>query len=277
MHFILSPLFLSTSQAVFILARPIFPADVDAAISSTPRQTCDSKFNFHALMDHQHAIVCGPVQDDEALLLFGLLKTLRPQYVLEIGVHAGVSTKVIAEALAGHDGGTLYAVDLRIRNNVRRNLAPFGSGVKLLERNMLTLTAEHLDNKTFDFIFLDASHIYHHYVALFPFLQSILSPNGFIMTHDTGLHVNSSHLQEICGGFMTAKGCYCDGVGLCGFPHRKDNRRFSNWVLAGFPDWQVVHLHTFRRIRHGLTMMTRKRKLGMDRHQDIDCSHLSEC
>ena len=256
-------------------------ANRDQPLSSY--QACDSTYDLAAVMDAQHAHVCGPVQDDEALLLFSLLKTLRPRYMLEIGVYDGVSTKIIAEALSGSEGGTLYAVDIHIKGSARSKLASYLQAgpspwvLKLIEMDMLALTAAHLDHKMFDLIFLDASHIYSHYVQLFPFLQSVLSPNGILLTHDTGLHVNSTLLPTVCDGFMLANGCYCDGAGLCGFPHRMDNRRFVNWVLHSFPYWQVMHLHSFRRIRHGLTLMTRKRELGMDRHPDRDCHQMVEC
>mmetsp|Transcript_20912 Transcript_20912/g.45729 ORF Transcript_20912/g.45729 Transcript_20912/m.45729 type:complete len:280 (-) Transcript_20912:55-894(-) len=205
--------------------------------------------------------VCGPLQDDEAQFLFGLVRTLRPSYVLEIGVLHGASSAVIAEALGPE--GKLIAMDLGFHPTTREKLEAYPN-VQLMEKDMMKLTREDLHNITFDMIFLDASHMFDHYTRLFPFLTSIITPQGILLTHDTGLHVHAEGLKYICGGFMMKEGCVCEDGDphLCGYPHRLENRQFVNWVLENNPDWQVVHLHSFKVVRHGLTLMTRKRKLS---------------
>jgi hypothetical protein len=54
----------------------------------------------------------GGVSMEDGLMLWGLTRALRPQYVIETGVAAGVSTSFIGAALIENSAGKLYSIEL---------------------------------------------------------------------------------------------------------------------------------------------------------------------
>ena len=68
-----------------------------------------SKYDLNHLKQETQ-LVYGPIQDDEALLLFGLVKALRPKTVIEFGYSGGVSALNFLKALDEDD--KLYSYDI---------------------------------------------------------------------------------------------------------------------------------------------------------------------
>lgn len=51
------------------------------------------KYNLDHLVQPHKQMVCGPIQDDEALLLYAFVKTMRMKRILEIGGLDGHSAR----------------------------------------------------------------------------------------------------------------------------------------------------------------------------------------
>jgi len=173
------------------------------------------------------SLLLGPIQDDDALLLGALIRMTMPKKCVEFGV--GRSTVVILEALTADAQLISYDVD---------NKCPVADH-RLTFKVKSQLEYEESD---IDFAFIDASHDFEMNKALFLKLKNTLTKEALVVVHDTGLwkeaFVNT-------GGHMT----------IDGYAHQIGERRFVNWIKNEFPLFQSIHLHTMRKIRHGITIL----------------------
>jgi predicted O-methyltransferase YrrM len=60
------------------------------------------------------------VTKERGLVLYGVVRALRPRYVIETGTASGVSTTFIGAALLDNGAGELYSIDLPQEEAVRR-------------------------------------------------------------------------------------------------------------------------------------------------------------
>jgi Methyltransferase domain len=66
------------------------------------------------------------VAQSDGLVLYGLVRALRPEFVVETGIATGVSTSFISAALIENDAGRLYSIDLPSEDAANRSY-PDGS------------------------------------------------------------------------------------------------------------------------------------------------------
>jgi predicted O-methyltransferase YrrM len=66
-------------------------------------------YNLKHLVQESDQEVLGPIQDDEALLLYAIIRTMRIHNIVEIGGLNGYSAKNFSEALID---GKIYTVDI---------------------------------------------------------------------------------------------------------------------------------------------------------------------
>lgn len=124
--------------------------------------------------------VLGPIQDDEALFLFALVKGMRLRRILEIGGLDGYSSTNFLAASAGHDG-VVYTVDI----NPVPQKAP---NHRVILKNALHLTPEDLDNRPVDMVFFDCHDTVQ--MKVFRSLKDngIITDDTVLALHDTNLH-----------------------------------------------------------------------------------------
>jgi len=65
----------------------------------------------------------GGISFDDGRILYGLVRALKPEYVIETGVAAGVSTSFFGAALIENDRGRLFSIELPPEVTQRRTLA----------------------------------------------------------------------------------------------------------------------------------------------------------
>ena len=208
-------------------------------------QNMQSKYNIsHLKQDTQ--FIYGPIQDDEALLLFGLVKALRPKTVTEFGYSSGVSALNFLKAL--DEDAKLYSYDINpaTPHNDQR--------LKFYKKSQTEFLFSDVDNRTIDLAFFDAGHLFYMNKYAFEQIINFLAPNAVIVVHDTGLHVQKKFSFEMC---------VCDFENYCGSVHQNDERRFINWIITTYPEWEVIHLHSFNIFRHGFTLLQKKYSLSM--------------
>lgn len=196
----------------------------------------------------------GPVQREEALFLYSLLRVVRPRTVVEIGFFKGRSAHNFLCAL--DTDARLYSFDID-ENCAERARELFGHDPRFTFRirSQAELTREDIDGREADFVFLDASHELDLNRTTFRRLLPLMAPNAILAVHDTGTvprHlVPSGHYW-----FESTIGWIDDEREVM-----PDERAFSNWLLDEHPEFSQVHFHSRQTLRCGITVMQRSARL----------------
>jgi len=124
----------------------------------------------------------GPIQDDEALLLFGLIRTTRIKRILELGSASGYGAKNFCEAVG--DKGTVYSVDWGVEEITPK----VADNHVVIIKEVSDLTPEDLGNEAVDLVFFDC-HAYEAELCVFQKLRraSIITDKTILVLHDTNL------------------------------------------------------------------------------------------
>jgi hypothetical protein len=124
--------------------------------------------------------VIGPIQDDEALLLYAVIRVMRLKRILEVGGQSGYSAVNFCKAVGPN--GVVYTAEPLPMAGMWHNHRP-------LQRLAHEVEPRDLDYKPLDLVFFDA-HDYASQVALYTGLShaGIITERTLIALHDTGLH-----------------------------------------------------------------------------------------
>jgi predicted O-methyltransferase YrrM len=199
-------------------------------------------------------LAVGPVQRDEALLLHGLVRALRPRTAVELGFLRGDSAFNFLRALDSDARLYSFDVDPACTEIARRR---FGSDRRLVFRlrSQAELTAADVDGRPVDFVFVDGAHELDLNQAAFERVLPLLAADAVVAVHDTGTigreHIAADHWahgvpERWAGG---------------GWEHQPDERAYVNWLRAAHPEFAQIHLHTHRVIRQGITLLQRSTPL----------------
>ena len=197
----------------------------------------------------------GPVQREEALFLYSLLRVVRPRTAVEIGFFKGRSAFNFLCAL--DPDSRLYAFDIdEYFADRARELFGHDARFTFRVRSQTELTRDDIDGREADFVFLDASHDFELNRATFRQLLSFMAPDAILAVHDTG---------TIPRQFLPSDHYWFDSpIGWIGderevFP---DERAFLNWLLDEHPEFAQVHFHSRRTKRCGITVLQRSEPLA---------------
>jgi predicted O-methyltransferase YrrM len=122
---------------------------------------------------------------EECVVLYALVRALRPARALEMGTHMGGSATHIAQALADNRKGHLTCVDINplAGRDIPDNL-----------RSYVTVTIADIDAYIrrddvggFDFIFEDGAHSEFQVHTIYERLDKLLAPGGVIVSHDAAV------------------------------------------------------------------------------------------
>jgi predicted O-methyltransferase YrrM len=123
----------------------------------------------------------GPIQDDEAIFLYSIVRGSRLTRILEIGGLNGYSAKNFLQATSHSNDATVYTCDI----NPVPSLAP---NHKIITKNAIYITPEDLDNKPLDMVFFDC----HDYIQLGIYSSlvklKLITDKTILALHDTCLH-----------------------------------------------------------------------------------------
>lgn len=124
----------------------------------------------------------GPIQDDEALLLFALIKVTRIKRILELGAGNGYSSENFCKAIG--DNGTVYSVDW----GVDAHCPKFADNHVVIVKNVAELKAQDVDNEPVDLVFFDC-HAYEASLCVYQNLYKtgIITDKTILVLHDTNL------------------------------------------------------------------------------------------
>jgi len=123
--------------------------------------------------------VLGPIQDDEALVLFALIKCMRLKRVFEIGGGDGYSARNFLEAVG--PTGIVYTVDV---NPVQVQ----GPCHRFIHKNALDITPEDLDCQPLDLVFFDCHDMVQMNVFENLLEKGLVTDKTVLTLHDTNLH-----------------------------------------------------------------------------------------
>eukprot|EP00930_Biecheleria_cincta_P005379 TRINITY_DN106304_c0_g1_i1.p1 TRINITY_DN106304_c0_g1~~TRINITY_DN106304_c0_g1_i1.p1 ORF type:complete len:218 (-),score=22.02 TRINITY_DN106304_c0_g1_i1:13-666(-) len=163
--------------------------------------------------------VAGPIQDDEALLLFAAIRVSGVRRVLEIGTRQGDSASNFLSAMRCIPGARLYTVDVKA-------VPMLGARHTSIVKDAANLTWSDIDNIPVNLIFLDC----HHYASTKRLLERVLGEkmltrDGMIALHDTGLHAWRRH--------PSSRGEKSVVVGNRTFyVHQPTERIIAQWIMA---------------------------------------------
>lgn len=143
-------------------------------------------YNLKHLTQVDEQNIPGSIQDDEALLLFALIRVTRIKRILELGSYPGYSAKNFLEA-----GADVYSVDWGV-DGVTPKLA---DNHKVVNKNSADITPDDLDNKPIDLVFFDC-HAYEAELCAFQTLKKagIITDKTIFAFHDTNLLANEMSL-----------------------------------------------------------------------------------
>jgi predicted O-methyltransferase YrrM len=198
------------------------------------------KYDLSHLSQPENQNVSGPIQDDEALFLYSIIRGCRLERILEIGGLGGYSAKNFLQALSFSKNGILYTCDL--------NPVPILSeNHKVIIKNALNLTINELDNKPLDLVFFDCHDmvqmdIYYKFVN-----NNIINDNTILALHDTNLHYPP---YQHCGIFIAKDN---------GYAHQPIERLMVNiFKNLGYDIFSISTDHSKHSenfpVRHGLTV-----------------------
>lgn len=153
-------------------------------------------YDFSHLNQLPDQRVLGPIQDDEALLLYGLIRCTRISRILEVGGLEGYSAKNFLAAMAEGEENIVYTVDIRETPRISKSH-------KVLVKGADSVGPQDLDWLPIDLVFFDC-HCLNSQLALFHklVLSGIIVDDTTLVLHDTNLHPG----KFIDGAYETEEG-----------------------------------------------------------------------
>jgi predicted O-methyltransferase YrrM len=193
----------------------------------------------------------GPLQQDEAVALFGLVRALRPRTVVEFGFFHGHSAFNFLMALEADALLASYDVDDGSRDRAAREF-PQRPGFRFFHKSQEDFHPDDVDGRPLDLVFFDAAHFLDLNQRTFERVRPHLAPGAWIAIHDTGVW-SPEHLEPVHEEFIATMPIERTREGR--IVHQPGEREFVRWILEHFPEFQALHLHSCRTLRHGLTFL----------------------
>ena len=139
-------------------------------------------YDLSHLTQNDDQTVVGPIQDDEALFLFALIRCTRISRILEVGGLDGYSARNFLEALESRPDTFVYTIDLQpvTQHNIRHIC---------IQKDAREISPEDVDNRALDLVFFDC-HEMEVQMELYHRLRDsqIITNDTILALHDTGLH-----------------------------------------------------------------------------------------
>lgn len=156
-------------------------------------------YDLDHLTQPDHQRVVGPIQDDEALFLYSIIRGMRLSRILEFGGLDGYSARNFIKAAESipynNENYKVYTVDIQ-------KVPSQGDEThhKVITKDAKDLTNEDLDNKPIEFVFFDCHDMSQLNVYYLLKSKNIITDETVIGLHDTNLH-----FPQFTGKFMTGK------------------------------------------------------------------------
>jgi hypothetical protein len=135
----------------------------------------------HLIQDPSQAVL-GPIQDDEALLLFAVCRVTCARRIAEFGGESGYSARNFLAAVADTHGSAVYTIDCQ----PGPVLAPHH---RFVHKQARDVTPEDFDRLPLDLVFFDC-HDYFQQLEAFHTLSrgGVITRSTLVALQDTGTH-----------------------------------------------------------------------------------------
>lgn len=203
------------------------------------------RYDLSHLSQEPAQAVFGPVQDDEALLLFAVCRVTFARRIAEFGGQDGYSARNFLAAINGQPGGVVYTVD----SEPVPALAP---AHKVVRRQAKDVTAEDFDRRPLDLVFFDCHDFAQQLEAFHTLTRAgVIVRHTVIAVHDTG-----PHPKKLVPWAFRGEG---------GWIHRPEERALVN-ALQDL-GYECLSFHASHPVppvpfRHGLTLCMARHRLA---------------
>lgn len=127
---------------------------------------------------------CPRAMNPYVLLLYEMVRELKPENTLEIGVRQAQSTRSILAALDHNKHGLHTSVDLGDRSDrVPEILVPYWR--QTIGNSHLKETLAKVSDRTYQFLLIDGDHTYEGVKRDYEMYSPLVEPGGYILFHDT--------------------------------------------------------------------------------------------
>lgn len=186
--------------------------------------------------NNYNGVMLGPLLEQDAEFLKAIIKMTTPKVLIEFGHFLGHSAKAMLSVM-GPDA-ILHSFD-----NTR------GPGV-YDSRFVFHNESQEVDHgiTDIDFIFLDASHYLDLNKKTFLNFKDRLSDKAIIAIHDTGTWIGGN-VFDAERGHLNQKGEWV---------HCPEEIDFVNWIREEYPEFDQIHFHSSRQVRHGITLLQKR-------------------
>jgi len=147
----------------------------------------------------------GPVDNEEGILLYSLVRCIRPEVCIETGT--GYSTFFIAQGLNDNEQGILHSITINEEQakfccDLLHEMG-FDKQVNIHLGNSTDLLCEVLESlRGINFAFLDSDHSWKHISKELNIVYHWLSLQGIIVCHDS---IENPQVGRVCQEFATQK------------------------------------------------------------------------
>jgi predicted O-methyltransferase YrrM len=149
-------------------------------------------YNLEHLTQPPDQRVIGPIQDDEALFLFSVVRASRLRTILEFGGLSGYSARNFLAALDYDNYSEKIVFTCEV--NLMQPLAP---NHRIIQKPAAEITKTDLDSLRLDMIFFDC-HSYEQMTAFYNLrAEGIITDQTIIALHDTNLHYFPYHMSDL--------------------------------------------------------------------------------
>ncbi len=197
----------------------------------------------------------GPMQREEALLLFAVVRVTRPRTLIEFGFSGGRSAFNFLQAMPPES--RLYSYDTNDGSaRIAKEYFTRDPRFRFLHKSQTEFNAGDIQSAPVDFVLFDGAHNLELNMQAFERIRPALSPGAIVAVHDTGLwaraHITATQQKviELWGGSWIEPDLFQANT-------PKEEREFVNWVKSAHPEWQAMHFHSVNCLRYGITMLQR--------------------
>lgn len=212
------------------------------------------------LLCYRNEDAVGPVQRDEALLLFSIVKMVRPRLMLEFGFYRGQSAFNFLQALSNDSKLVSFDISSESEKIAHADFTRY-KNFTFHKKSQTDIVPDDVFNEEVDFVFFDCTHDLEMNKRTLEKTLPLLSEAAIIAVHDTGLW-NKALFQKPHCRFVTRKPD--NWLDNHTFQPHQEERKFVNWILREHPAFSQIHFHSLRIIRHGITILQYTRPLPVD-------------
>jgi predicted O-methyltransferase YrrM len=135
----------------------------------------------------------GGIETETGEFLYGLVKILKPEFILETGTYTGISSMYMGQGLKDNNSGKLITLEVEQFHKERAERLWNQVGVAQYVTCQQIKSLEYETESKFDLIFLDSEPEFR-FKELIKFYPN-LKPGGYFFIHDLHRHL-SQHPNE---------------------------------------------------------------------------------